>query len=112
MIKLLLDANLSWRLCRTLKQHFDDCLHVNQMGLPSPVKDNEIWDFARKADYLIVTNDEDFLDLIALKGFPPNVILLRTGNQTNSFVEALLIKHAGSIAMLASSNDYGLLELY
>ena len=41
-MKLLLDANLSWRLTIKLKDHFDDCLHVDQIGLKNPPTDNQI----------------------------------------------------------------------
>jgi predicted nuclease of predicted toxin-antitoxin system len=79
-MKLLLDANLSWRMIAILKQHFDECFHVDSIGLNVPAKDSEIWDFAQKYDLIIVTNDEDFIDFINVKGFPPKVILLKTGN--------------------------------
>lgn len=56
-------------------------------------------------------NDEDFLNLANLKGFPPK-ILLKTGNQSNSYIEALLIKHKADIQSLHQSDDYGILELF
>ena len=49
---------------------------------------------------IIVTNDEDFLNLINLKGFPPKVILLKTSNQSNNYIESLLIKHVQDIKLL------------
>lgn len=111
-MKLLLDANISWRLASKLKQHFDDCVHVDKTFLPVPATDAEIWDFAKANDFILVTNDEDFLNLLVVKGFPPKVVLLRTGNQTNNFIESLLVKHKSSIAALEAADDYGLLELY
>ncbi len=47
-MKLLLDANISWRLTIILKQHFDECLHVDYVGLTTPPKDIEIWNFAKE----------------------------------------------------------------
>ena len=41
-MKLLLDANLSWRMIVNLKQHFEDCFHVDKIGLNIPAKDIEI----------------------------------------------------------------------
>ena len=46
-MRLLLDANLSWRMTAVLKPHFDDCLHVDSIGLNVPPKDSEIWDYAQ-----------------------------------------------------------------
>jgi predicted nuclease of predicted toxin-antitoxin system len=41
-MKLLLDANLSWRLVEKLKPYFDDCVHVDKCNLPVPAKDLEV----------------------------------------------------------------------
>lgn len=110
-MKLLLDANLSWRLVPKLKSHFLDCVHVDNIDINIPAKDTEIWDFALFNNYIIVTNDLDFLHFANLKGFPPKVILLKTGNQSNDFIETVLIKHKNEIEMLYNSNQYGVLEI-
>jgi len=109
-VRLLLDANLSWRSVAELKPYFDDCQHVDKTDMKSPAKDSEIWEYARTNSYMIVTNDEDFLHLSTLKGFPPKVILLRTGNQSRRFIEQILINLKGQILEFATSDDYGLLE--
>lgn len=111
-MKLLLDANLSWRLCNKLKSYFDDCLHVDFIGLTVPAKDFEIWDYAQKNNLIIVTNDDDFIDLLNVKGFPPKIILLRTGNQSNSFIEKVLIKEHLNISPFINNDDIGLLEIF
>jgi predicted nuclease of predicted toxin-antitoxin system len=41
-MKLLLDANLSWRLTAALSEHFGECAHVNKTGLPLPPTDSQI----------------------------------------------------------------------
>lgn len=111
-MRLLLDANLSWRLANKLKEHFAHCIHVDDTGLSIPAKDSEIWNYALREKFTIVTNDEDFLNFINVNGFPPKVILLRTGNQSSKYVEALLIKHKETIATLIASEEYGLLEIF
>lgn len=111
-MKLLLDANISWRLVTQLQQHLRECSHVDQIGLSIPAKDFEIWNYALANDFIIVTNDEDFLNLVNVKGFPPKVVLLRTGNQSNRYIKELLIKHMEDIKELSASNDYGVLELF
>jgi predicted nuclease of predicted toxin-antitoxin system len=68
-MKLLLDANVSWRLSAKLKLHFDDCIHVDLVVLPVPASDNEIWNYALINELLIVTNDDDFINLLNLKAF-------------------------------------------
>ena len=111
-MKLLVDANLSWRLCNELKDHFDVIKHADRIGLSVPAKDHEIWKWARQNDFLIVTNDEDFLDMLMIKGFPPQIVLLRTGNQSNQFIKELLISHKDDILSLSRSDHYGILEIY
>ena len=110
-IRLLLDANLSWRSITKLKIHFDDCFHVDDIGLPIPAKDTEIWNYAQKHGMLIVSNDEDFLHLSMFKGFPPKVLLLRTGNQSRKIVEQILINTKEQIKTFIESSEYGILEL-
>ena len=108
---LLLDANVSWRSAAVLKDHFDDCVHVDGTGLPYPAKDLEIWGYAKEREMVIVTNDEDFLHLSTLKGFPPKVLLLRMGNQSRKFVEQTLINLKKQIEIFLESSEYGVLEL-
>lgn len=111
-MKLLLDANVSWRLTNRFKSHFEKCDHVDFIGLPVPAKDIEIWNYALANEYIIVTNDEDFLNLITTKGFPPKIILLKTGNQSNQYIELLITEHKSDIHNLQSSKEYGVLELF
>ena len=108
---LLLDANVSWRSVAVLKSHFDDCVHVDDTGLQCPAKDLEIWDYAQEREMVIVTNDEDFLRLSTLRGFPPKVLLLRTGNQSRKFIEHLLISLKSQIEMFLESSEHGVLEV-
>ena len=108
---LLLDANVSWRSATVLKNHFGDCVHVDGTGLSCPAKDWEIWDYAKEQELVIVTNDEDFLHLSTLRGFPPKVLLLRTGNQSRKFIEHLLISLKHQIEMFLESSEYGVLEV-
>ncbi len=80
-----------------LKEHFTDFQHMDHLGFPPPLQDNEIWRFAASKGFMIVTNDEDFLNLVNMKGFPPKVVLLKTGNQSTNFIEELIIKHKADL---------------
>ncbi len=111
-MKLLLDANISWRLTARLSEYFSECYHVDHIGLTVPAKDTEIWNYALQNDLIIIINDDDFLNLANAKGFPPKVILLRTGNQSTSYLEALLIRHRADIEALWLSAEYGFLEIF
>lgn len=54
-MKLLLDANISWRLAARLKSHFEECLHVDYTGLNIPAQDIEIWNYALNNNLIIIT---------------------------------------------------------
>jgi len=109
-MKLLLDANLSWRLSSVLSEHFGECVHVNKTELPKPAKDTEIWNYAAANGYTIITQDSDFLYLFETKGYPPKVILLRVGNIDIKTTEKILLQAKSSILDL-ENGDYGLLEI-
>lgn len=111
-MRLLLDANLSYRLVKKLAIHYPDCLHVTRTGLSIPAEDIDIWHWAKAAGCVIATNDDDFYHLANLYGFPPNVVLLRMGNQSSTGVLETLIQHKEAIQQLADSEEYGMLELF
>jgi predicted nuclease of predicted toxin-antitoxin system len=49
--------------------------------------DNEIWEYARKNNYAIITFDADFYDISIINGHPPKIVWLRTGNiSTNEII--------------------------
>jgi len=109
-MKLLLDANLSWRLIPSLSEQFGECTHVNKTDLPKPASDVEIWNFAAEKSYTIITQDSDFLNFLETKGFPPKIILIRIGNMDRKTAEQIIIQAKISIFDLENSN-YGLLEI-
>lgn len=111
-MKWLLDANLSYRLVKQLADLPIAVVHVSRTGLPVPADDREIWDWARTNGYVVVTNDEDFYRFAGVLGFPPKVVMLRTGNQSTRFMAALLAHHLNDIGQLNSSVENGVLELF
>ena len=92
--------------------YFEECFHVDHIELTKAPKDAEIWNYALINNLLIVTNDDDFFNLVNLEGFPPKVLLLKTGNQSNSYMEELLIKHKETINSFGLSDESGVLEIY
>jgi predicted nuclease of predicted toxin-antitoxin system len=64
-LKLLLDENLSARLTGLIGEIYPGSRHVEDCALLS-ASDEEVWRFAAKNDFAIVTKDSDFSDLSAL----------------------------------------------
>jgi predicted nuclease of predicted toxin-antitoxin system len=111
-MKLLLDANLSWRLVAILQEQFGECVHVDDISeLEFPARDSKIWQYAKDNGYAIVTRDNDFFDLIALRGFPPKIIWLRSGNCSLKYTVDLLLRSKQAIQNLFDSKETGLLEI-
>jgi len=110
-MKILLDANISWKLVNKLTPVFGECAHVDSIGIKVPAKDEQIWQYALDNGYIIVTKDNDFLKLLESKGFPPKVVLIRTGNNSSKILSDLIIEAKSKIEDL-ENNEYGLLEIF
>jgi len=74
--------------------------------------DSVVWDFARRGDFVIVTLDADFFDLLNLYGSPPRVIWIRCGNQPTVFYEKLLRARQARIVEWLRDPVAGGLEIY
>jgi predicted nuclease of predicted toxin-antitoxin system len=109
-MKILLDANISWKLVNKLKPIFGECAHVDLIGLNVPANDIDIWNYAFDNGYIIITKDNDFADLMEIKGFPPKIVLLKTGNNSSQAIMELLISAKLEIEDL-EKNNFGLLEI-
>ncbi len=111
-MKLLFDANISYRIVKKLKIHFPDCLHVSKSGLTFPITDRKIWQFALQNDFIIVTYDEDFYELSNLYNSPPKVIWLRFGNLPLNTIVERLVGFKKNIETLHADSQMALLEIF
>ena len=92
-MRLLFDQNLSFRVVKQLKATFPDVIGVRECGLFN-ADDYQIWEYARQNDYTVVTFDKDIPAIGSVKGFPPKIIWLRTGNSGNRAVVSLFTDRA------------------
>ena len=109
-MKLLFDENLSRRLVTRLAGMFPDSAHVTDVGLQRAT-DREVWEHARRDDYLLVSKDSDFNDLAFVHGPPPKVIWLRVANASTAQVEELLAGSADTISAFAANESDAVLVL-
>jgi predicted nuclease of predicted toxin-antitoxin system len=101
-MKLLFDQNLSPKLPARVADIFPGSDHVLPLGLDT-APDQQVWDFARANDFVIVSKDADYPNLVALRGHPPKVVWLQLGNCTTQQVEdALRVNH---VAIESLGND-------
>ncbi len=109
-MKLLFDQNISFRILKKLSGNFSGSEQVQSLGLINK-SDFEIWEFAEKNNFCIVTFDADFIDLSMLKGFPPKIIWLNTGNLNTDALTNLILSKESAINEFCSDNESGFLEL-
>ncbi|MEA5567146.1 DUF5615 family PIN-like protein [Anabaena sp. UHCC 0399] len=110
-MKLLFDQNLSRKLVTRIADIFPDSSHVQFHQLQEKT-DTEIWEFARKNDFCIVTQDADFAERSRLYGSPPKVVWLRCGNTPTNQVEELIRSGVQAIQALLDNSNLYCLELY
>ncbi|OYT90210.1 MAG: hypothetical protein CFE43_19550 [Burkholderiales bacterium PBB3] len=111
-MKLLLDENLSRRLIPFLQHDYPDSSQVVLLGMESAT-DKTVWQRAKDDGYVIVTRDADFQELSLVWGQPPQVIRLKTPNQSraatlkllldnrDAIVDALCVQHLASVEILS-----------
>lgn len=109
-MKLLLDQNISFRLVPLLEPHFPGTSHINRLGLTNK-PDLEIWNFARRNHYLLVTFDSDFYDLSVTFGSPPKLIWIKSGNLTTQHLGNLLLSRRSEIDVFSIDPELTCLEI-
>ncbi|MEO6443731.1 MAG: DUF5615 family PIN-like protein [Gemmatimonadaceae bacterium] len=108
--RLPFDENLAARLVPLLREDFPDSLHV-RAALGPAATDDQIWEYARDAELVLVTKDEDFQRFSVWRGFPPKVVWIQIGNSSTDEVAALLRASQLLIAEFVGHPDAALLPL-
>jgi predicted nuclease of predicted toxin-antitoxin system len=109
-MKLLIDQNLSPNLVTKLIEKFPDSKHLINLNLDKAT-DFEIWEYARNNNFIIISKDTDFININALKGFPPKVICIQRGNCSTDQIFQLITGNFITIKFFIESPDKGILVL-
>jgi predicted nuclease of predicted toxin-antitoxin system len=109
-VKLLLDQNLSHKLCDCLADLGDTIVHVRSLGLES-ADDSRLWDHARSHEFMIGTKDSDFNNRAFLFGPPPKVVWIRLGNCSTREIEDLWRSRYEDVVTFAADVTAALLIL-
>ncbi|MDR3250398.1 MAG: DUF5615 family PIN-like protein [Tannerella sp.] len=99
-LRFIVDTQLPPSLAMFLKRRNIDATHVTDYPNGAFTSDYEIIDIAKKEVRIIITKDSDFLDYYLLRGCPPSVLLLQTGNLKNRELFAFLEKYMEQIITL------------
>jgi predicted nuclease of predicted toxin-antitoxin system len=110
-VKLLFDRNISFRIIKIISTHFPESAQVRELQLEGAT-DRQIWEYAKRNNYVIVSFDEDFYDYSNLYGHPPKIIWLRTGNTKTLYIANLLLQKEEIIKSFLDDKDVSCLEVY
>jgi predicted nuclease of predicted toxin-antitoxin system len=109
-MKLLLDENLSYRLVRLISDLFPGSAHVVLLGLNKGTADQDIWNYAKREKFAILTADSDFVLTANRLGPPPKVLLLENCDYPTSAAAELIRASAIRIAQF-ERDDAAILRL-
>lgn len=111
---LLFDENLSYRIVKRILHLFPGSEAAKRLKLIEK-EDPLIWETAKNKGFTIITYDDDYEVLNQIRGWPPKVILIRSGNLDNNQVVAMLESNFNTICDFLLDNEFdtrGVLELH
>ena len=82
-MRFLIDANLPFKLAKSLKDKGYDVIHTDDLPDKERTKDNEIRKISVNQNRIIITKDSDFLDSHLINGVPSKLLFVTTGNIIN-----------------------------
>lgn len=109
-MKFLFDQNISQRILKALPESFFGSSHVKNERLINALN-RQILEFAKKNDFVIVTQDSDFNELNSLYGFPPKIIWIRSENLKTQAIIDLLSNNEQEINQFALDENFGCFEI-
>jgi predicted nuclease of predicted toxin-antitoxin system len=109
-MKILLDQNLSHRLCSKLRDIFPEITHTKDVSLES-ASDEEIWLYAKTNSCVIISKDSDFIEKAVIRKHPPKIIWIRAGNCSTNKIESLLRENLNSINYFFEDKENSILTI-
>ena len=108
-MKLLFDFNLSCNLKR-LSAVFPGSISASAAGLNTATV-LHVREYAKDNDFVLVTQDADFIDWNRLFGIPPKILWIRFGNQSVDFAEQRFPLHQNAIKVFDKDEEIEVLEI-
>ena len=89
-MKFIVDAQLPRRLANQLNHAGHDAIHCVDLPLRNRTPDNAIIAMAIQEARVVITKDSDFVASYWLRGVPPKLLLISTGNIPNDLLTHLI----------------------
>lgn len=103
-MRLLFDENLSEALLPALADLYPGSIHVRTLGRGG-ASDMDVWALAVREGCILVTRDEDFLQLSVVRGAPPKVVWIGLGSCSNAVLASLLRGRYADIERFATHDE-------
>ena len=105
-MKFLVDAQLPRRLARELAASGHDAVHTLDFPDRNRTPDGDIVALAVRENRVVVTKDNDFVTSFLLKGLPPKLLLISTGNISNDALSKLIAANLPTIETAFAQNNF------
>jgi predicted nuclease of predicted toxin-antitoxin system len=105
-MKWVVDAQLPRRLSRWVMQQGHDAVHTLDLPRGNHTTDEDIVELSLRQGRIVVTKDVDFVDSFLLKHRPEKLLVISTGNITNTALETLFHRHFQAIAEAFEKHEY------
>ncbi|MGI8536291.1 MAG: DUF5615 family PIN-like protein [Mycobacteriales bacterium] len=101
-----MDAQLPARLARFLSGAGHDALHATELPDGNRTPDGRIAELADEEERVVITKDRDFRDGHLLRRSPQRLLVVATGNITNTALLSLFETHLDAIAAALGEADF------
>lgn len=108
-MRFLVDAQLPKRLAEWLKEAGHDAVHTLDLPRGNHTSDAELCAVALREQRIVISKDGDFVESLLVAGQPARLLLVATGNISNTKLETLV--RANLPAIEASFAECRFLEL-
>ena len=105
-MNFVVDAHLPRRLANHLRGAGHDALHTLDLPLGNRTPDQDIITLANQQQRVVITKDADFVNSFLLRREPAKLLLISTGNITNTALDALFIPAIPAIIHAFDTADY------
>ena len=105
-MKFIVDAHLPRRLARELAASGHAAVHTLDLPAANRTQDKDIVALAIRENRVVVTKDNDFVTSFLLRGVPPKLLLVSTGNISNDRLSKLLASNLTALENAFSTHGF------
>src|SRR5271170_4860974 len=105
-MKFIVDAQLPRRLAHDLAATGHDVIHTLDLPLQNRTPDTEITNLASREGRVVVTKDSDFVTTFLLRGAPPKLLLISTGNISNDALSHVVAVNLTALVAALATHDF------